>query len=104
MGGVRKKAKILKNLKFPNSKGAVLIEFAFGVSVLTTLIFYMQDLYRARYLKERMKFVGTEIVNILQNISQNRSDKTITKADIRVCQSCSFFILVSRQNVISFTI
>ncbi|MDR1235406.1 MAG: hypothetical protein LBJ96_00205 [Holosporaceae bacterium] len=34
-------------------------------------------------MREKVKFVGYEMANILQNISQNRVDKKITKDDIK---------------------
>lgn len=67
-----------------NSKeGAILIEFAFAVPILFSLIYYIQDLHHLKQMQDRMKFVATEIASILQNISQNRVNKTITLTDIK---------------------
>jgi Flp pilus assembly protein TadG len=70
--------------KFSNNKiGAILIEFAFAVPILITIIYYVHDLPKCVRIQERMEFVAHEMVNMLQNCSQNRGDKKITKNDIK---------------------
>lgn len=67
----------IKNSK----KGAILIEFAFAVPVLFSLIYYISDLATYKSHIQKMEFCTHCMVNILQNISQQRSNKAITKQD-----------------------
>lgn len=65
-----------------NSKGTVLIEFAICIPILIILLFYVNDLIRIRRLYSQTEFVGQQIVNMIQNISQKRSDKKLKREDI----------------------
>lgn len=68
---------------FQNSKGIILIEFAFCISVIITLVFYAHDLYLlSRYYKQT-QFVAEQMVSMIQNVSQNRIDKKITRNDLK---------------------
>ena len=71
-------------------KGAILIEFAFAVPVLFSLIYYVYDLAKMKRYNERMDFVGHQMAGMIQNISQNRADKRITKADLRNIISAAY--------------
>ena len=53
----------------------------------------MQDLARFKYLQQKMAFVASEMVNILQNISQERTDKKITKNDIAYAMRAAYMSL-----------
>ena len=80
----------IKNSK----KGAILIEFAFAVPVLFSLMYYVNDLHHLKQIQNRMRFIATEISSILQNISQNRANKAISITDIKyavVTAYLSFF-------------
>ena len=63
------------------SRGAILIEFAFAVPIMIMLLYYIHDLVKISRIKRQMQFCGEIMVNILQNISQNRDNKAITRAD-----------------------
>jgi len=65
-----------------NSKGAILIEFAICMPILIILLFYIHDLMRIKRYYSQTEFVGQQTANMIQNISQNRTDKKITKKDL----------------------
>lgn len=54
-------------------RGAILIECAFAVPVLFSLIYYIQDLSRYKQIQQRTQFVAQEIASILQNIGSQRA-------------------------------
>ena len=64
-----------------HSKGAILIEFAFAVPIMIMLLYYIHDLVRLKQIQRRMQFCGEIMVNMLQNITQNRENKAVTKTD-----------------------
>ena len=64
------------------NSGTVLIEFAICIPILVILLFYANDLVRLYRYHSQTEFVAQQIVNILQNISQKREDKTITRKDL----------------------
>ncbi len=49
------------------------------------LIFYIQDLCRLKNMRNQMNSVVTNMVNLIQNVSQNREDKKITLEDLKHC-------------------
>ncbi len=51
--------------------------------ILIILLFYINDLVRIKRYYSQTEFVGQQMANILQNISQKRSDKKITKNDLK---------------------
>jgi hypothetical protein len=59
------------------------MEFAVSIPILITFIWYLYDISKMARMREKMKFVGYEMAGILQNISQNRANKRISKDDIR---------------------
>lgn len=65
------------------SKGAILIEFAFSIPVFLTLIYYLHDIPRAQRYKQQMNFVAQQMSQMLQTVSQGRSNKRITWTDIK---------------------
>lgn len=65
------------------SKGAILIEFAFSIPVFLTLIYYLHDIPRAQRHKQQMNFVAQQMSQMLQTVSQGRSNKRITWTDIK---------------------
>ncbi len=64
------------------ARGSILIEFAVCTPVLIILLYYVHDLSKVKRYYDQTAFVSQQMVNILQNISQNREDKTIRIPDI----------------------
>ena len=60
------------------SRGVVLIEFAVCMPVLIILLFYINDLVRIKRYYSQTEFVGQQIANMLQNISQKRASSATT--------------------------
>ena len=50
--------------------------------VLIILLFYIHDLSKLKRYYDQTEFVAQQTVNMLQNISQNRSNKRIKKEDL----------------------
>ena len=65
-----------------NSKGSILIEFSVCMPVLIMLLYYIHDLSKLKRYYDQTEFVAQQTVNMLQNISQNRSNKRIKKEDL----------------------
>jgi hypothetical protein len=55
--------------KILTDNGAILL----AIPVLIALLYYMRDLPKFVYMHERMKFCDDRVVNMVQNISQNRT-------------------------------
>lgn len=70
-----------------SNRGAILIEFAVCMPVLIILLYYVNDLSKLKRYYDQTEFVAQQMVNILQNISQNRTDKKINKNDIKYAAS-----------------
>lgn len=70
-----------------SNRGAILIEFAVCMPVLIILLYYINDLSKLKRYYDQTEFVAQQMVNILQNISQNRTDKKINKDDIKYAAS-----------------
>ena len=51
--------------------------------ILIVLLFYIHELIRIKRYYAQTEFVGQQTANILQNISQKRSDKKVTVNDLR---------------------
>lgn len=77
------RCKFIKNPK----KGAILIEFALAVPVLFSLIYYVHDLYVLKRTKSQVNFMAEIMTNVIQNISQNRTDKRITLRDLNYARA-----------------
>ena len=73
-----------------NSKGTVLIEFAICIPIFVILLFYAHDLVRLYRYQAQTEFVTQQMVNLIQNISQNRENKKITLNDLRYCFSTAY--------------
>ncbi len=63
-------------------RGSILIEFAVCMPVLIILLFYINDLVKIKRYYSQTEFVGQQIANILQNISQKRGAADSTKLKI----------------------
>ena len=66
-----------------NSRGAVLIEFAFSVPVLIILLLGLHDVFVVSHMQDQSRLVAHEIASMLQNVSQGREDKKITLDDFK---------------------
>jgi len=71
-------------------RGAILIEFAVCMPILIILLFYINDLMRIKRYYAQTEFVAQQMANIIQNISQKRSNKRIYLNDIRYAASLAF--------------
>lgn len=67
---------------FRNIRGAILIEFAVGIPLLLMLLFGMCDIFKMTQMQDKTNFCAHLIVQMIQNISQNRKDKKITLNDL----------------------
>ena len=76
-----------------NSKGSILIEFAICMPILIILLFYIHDLIKIKRYYSQTEFVAQQFANIIQNISQKRSNKKITLNDIRHAASLAFLTI-----------
>ena len=65
------------------SKGAVLIEFAFCMPILIITIYYINDLATLQRWHSQTQFVAYQMAQMIQSISQNRASKAITANDLR---------------------
>ncbi|MDR0677479.1 MAG: hypothetical protein LBF57_02275, partial [Holosporaceae bacterium] len=63
-------------------RGAILVEFAFSIPILLAILYYMHDIPKYARMKERMEFCVHCAINMLQNCSQNRENKRITRTDL----------------------
>lgn len=64
-------------------RGAVLVEFAVWMPLLIILLFYIYDLMKMKRYYSQTEFVGQQIANMIQNISQRRSEQLLTKKDFQ---------------------
>lgn len=62
-------------------KGGILIEFAFSIPVCISLLFLVSDHYRFHELQNRLRTSAYLAASMLQHITNNRSDKQLTKRD-----------------------
>ena len=62
--------------------GAILIEFAVCMPVLIILLFYIHDLVRIKRFYSQTEFVGQQMANVIQNISQKRGAENTSKLRI----------------------
>ncbi|MCR5225401.1 MAG: hypothetical protein K6C34_04925 [Alphaproteobacteria bacterium] len=65
-----------------NVRGAILIEFAVCMPVLILLLLGLHDIFKMARMQDRTNLVAHEMVQMVQNISQGRTNKKITKADL----------------------
>ncbi len=71
-----------REAKFLNSRGSVLIEFAVCMPILIILLFYINDLVKIKRYYSQTEFVVQQIANMIQKISQKKSEKDSTKLKI----------------------
>lgn len=65
-----------------SKKGAILVEFAFAVPILFSLVLYIYDLSKMKRIQSQISFMSNIMVNVIQNVSQNRINKRITQKDL----------------------
>ena len=63
-------------------RGAIIIEFAFSIPVFMALIYYLHDVPKLQRYQQQMDFVAQQVAQMLQNVSQQRTNKRITQNDI----------------------
>lgn len=68
----------------------MLIEFAICIPIFVILLFYAHDLVRLYRYQSQTEFVAQQTVNMIQNISQKREDKRITKKDLQAIFALSW--------------
>ncbi len=81
------------------SRGAVLIEFAICIPILIILLFYIHDLVKIKRYYSQTEFVAQQAVNMIQNISQNRTNKEITIKDLKYVCSLAWLTLYPAQTM-----
>ncbi len=92
---IKIRRKLFDNMKegdrfLVKTHGAIIIEFAFFVPVLFLLILYIHDISKIGKIHKTLDFCTTCAVNMFQNISQNRSNKKITRLDYKHIHCASF--------------
>ena len=80
-------------LSLASCRGAILIEFAICMPILIILLFYINDLVKIKRYYSQTEFVGQQIANMIQNISQKRTDKRITKTDLQYALASSYLTI-----------
>lgn len=73
-----------------DNRGSILIEFAICIPIFIILLFYINDLVRLKRWHSQTEFVAQQMANIIQNISQKRSNKKITANDIKYAVSAAY--------------
>ena len=89
---VDKMIKFLKKLKLLKKKniGAILIEFAFAIPVLIAILYFIMDAPLLRLYQLKLKNTAYFAANLIQNISDQRENKTISKKDLNQITICAF--------------
>ncbi len=76
-----------------------MIEFAICMPILIILLFYIHDLVKIKRYYSQTEFVAQQMANILQNISQKRTNKAITLNDIRYAFALAWQTLYSGKSM-----
>jgi hypothetical protein len=66
------------------------MEFAVSIPILITFIWYIHDISKMACLHERAELIAREMVNMLQNVSQNRENKKLTSLDVKYAAAASY--------------
>ena len=72
------------------NQGSILIEFAVCMPVLIILLYYINDLSKLKRYYDQTEFVAQQMVNIIQNISQKRTNKKITATDLKYATAMAY--------------
>ncbi len=73
-----------------SSSGGVLVEFALAITLLVAILYFTIDVQRYQLMKTRMKNASYYACSMIQNTSQVRANKTITKRDLKIISASSF--------------
>lgn len=63
------------------TKGAVVLELALSIPVFLALLYYMHDVPKLQSIQNRVRFGTMCGVNMFQNVTQNRADEKVSRAD-----------------------
>ena len=63
-------------------KGGILIEFAFSIPILISLLFFINDHYRFHELKDKVKSSAYLAASMIQQITNTRTNKQLTIDDL----------------------
>ena len=74
-------------------RGSILIEFAVCMPILIILLFYIHDLIRIKRYYAQTEFVGQQMANMIQNISQKRDNKRLNKNDFKNITSLAWLTM-----------
>lgn len=69
--------------------GAVVLELAISIPVFLGLLYYIHDVPKYQRIHNRIKFCTICAVNMFQNMTINRADKRIRKADLPMIRAAS---------------
>ena len=70
------------NIHSNSHSGGILIEFAFSIPILIILLLFACDHYRFYELKDKIKTSAYLAASMVQQITNTKSDKQLTKKDI----------------------
>ena len=62
--------------------GGILIEFAFSVPIIISLLFFVSDHYRFYELKDKVKSSAYLVASMVQQIGNTKENKQLTKSDL----------------------
>ena len=70
------------NIYSDSHSGGVLIEFAFSIPILISILFFLCDHYRFHELKDKVKSSAYLAASMIQQLGNTRTDKQLTKDDL----------------------
>jgi hypothetical protein len=79
-----------RNKKNPQSRGSIIIEFAFSIPTILIILYYVLDYPKYEQLKSKTRNSSYMAVSMIQNISKYRANKRITAKDLRAILFASF--------------
>ena len=71
------------NIHSDSHSGGILIEFAFSIPILIILLLFASDHYRFYELQNKLKASAYLLASMLQQLSNTRTDKQLTRQDLR---------------------
>jgi hypothetical protein len=76
-------SKILEKKLFKDSKGAILIEFAFAIPVLVIVLYFVLDVPQAYIVSLKLQKTSELYGQILMNLTKKRNSRLITIQDLK---------------------
>ncbi|MDR2781306.1 MAG: hypothetical protein LBB21_02500 [Holosporaceae bacterium] len=73
--------------------GAIFVELAITIPAFAATLYYLHDIPKYKRTYSKMKFCANCMISILQNISQERSDKRVTFTDIKNSVAASYLTI-----------